>query len=146
MCRLLHYNVEEARRIVGAPAPAITRFAEEQSPEQRDRIFDELNTLAVVYRQPSSAFTNAAPVHKEVHCAPPYPYMLQLLCVTDISKLFLLAFCLPLLCVLSFVLVCSFVLTLLLWLCHNPLRRLFMNRPLLFRGSKVSLDACKFCK
>ena len=64
--RLLHYNVEEARRIVAAPAPAITRFAEEQSPEQRDRIFDELNTLAVVYRQPSSAFTNAAPAHKEV--------------------------------------------------------------------------------
>ena len=69
--------MEEARRIVGAPAPAITRFAEEQSPEQRDRIFDELNTLAVVYRQPSSAFTNAAPVHKQVYSAPPYPRMLQ---------------------------------------------------------------------
>ncbi|KAL3162975.1 hypothetical protein ABBQ32_009407 [Trebouxia sp. C0010 RCD-2024] len=63
--RLLHYNVQEARRVVAAPVPPIARFAEEQSPEQRDRIFDELNTLAVVYRQPSSAFTNAAPPHKE---------------------------------------------------------------------------------
>ena len=66
VCRLLHYNVQEAKRVVASPAPAITRFAEEQSPEQRDRIFDELNTLAVVYRQPSSSFTNAIPAFKEV--------------------------------------------------------------------------------
>lgn len=63
--RLLHYNVQEAKRIVAAPAGAIARFAEEQSPEQRDRIFDELNTLAVVYRQPSSSFTTTVPAHKE---------------------------------------------------------------------------------
>lgn len=64
--------MEEARRIVAAPAPAITHFAEEQSPEQRDRIFDELNSLAVVYRQPSSAFTTAAPAHKEVSLLAPH--------------------------------------------------------------------------
>lgn len=58
--------------MVASPAPAIGRFAEEQSPEQRDRIFDELNTLAVVYRQPSSSFTNAVPAFKEVlyNCIP----------------------------------------------------------------------------
>ena len=72
-CRLLHHNMLEAKRIVASPAPAITRFAEEQSPEQRDHIFDELNTLAVIYRKPSSSFTNAVPAHKEVmisvsHC------------------------------------------------------------------------------
>ena len=66
VCRLLHYNLQEAKRIVASPAPAITRFAEEQSPEQRDHIFDELNTLAVIYRKPSSSFTNAVPAHKEV--------------------------------------------------------------------------------
>lgn len=65
-CRLLHHNLQEAKRIVASPAPAITRFAEEQSPEQRDHIFDELNTLAVIYRKPSSSFTNAVPAHKEV--------------------------------------------------------------------------------
>ncbi|DBA85225.1 TPA: hypothetical protein ACH3X2_005929 [Trebouxia sp. C0005] len=63
--RLLHHNLQEAKRIVASPAPAITRFAEEQSPEQRDHIFDELNTLAVIYRKPSSSFTNAVPAHKE---------------------------------------------------------------------------------
>ena len=72
-CRLLHHNLQEAKRVVASPAPAITRFAEEQSPEQRDHIFDELNTLAVIYRKPSSSFTNAVPAHKEVrisvcHC------------------------------------------------------------------------------
>lgn len=77
VCRLLHYNVQEARRVVAAPVPPIARFAEEQSPEQRDRIFDELNTLAVVYRQPSSAFTNAAPPHKEVCCGALDERMLQ---------------------------------------------------------------------
>ena len=65
-CRLLHHNLQEAKRVVASPAPAITRFAEEQSPEQRDHIFDELNTLAVIYRKPSSSFTNAVPAHKEV--------------------------------------------------------------------------------
>jgi hypothetical protein len=63
---MLHHNLQEAKRIVASPAPAITRFAEEQSPEQRDHIFDELNTLAVIYRKPSSSFTNAVPAHKEV--------------------------------------------------------------------------------
>lgn len=64
--RLLHYNFEQAKTVLGAPLPSIARFAEEQSPEQRDRIFDELNTLAVVYRQPSSAFATTAPAHEEV--------------------------------------------------------------------------------
>lgn len=77
VCRLLHHNVQEARRVVAAPVPPIARFAEEQSPEQRDRIFDELNTLAVVYRQPSSAFTTAAPSHKEVCCSALDERMLQ---------------------------------------------------------------------
>ena len=67
--RLLHYNLQEAKRIVASPAPAIARFAEEQSPEQRDHIFDELNTLAVIYRKPSSSFINAVPAHKEVSTA-----------------------------------------------------------------------------
>ena len=65
-CRLLHHSLEQAKAVIAAPLPSITRFAEEQSPEQRDRIFDELNTLAVVYRQPSSAFITTASLHEEV--------------------------------------------------------------------------------
>ena len=34
----------------------MTSFAEEQSPELRDRIFDEFNSLAVIYREPAAAF------------------------------------------------------------------------------------------
>ena len=41
---------------MGAPLPAISHFAEEQSPELRDRIFDEFNSLAVVLRAPSANF------------------------------------------------------------------------------------------
>ena len=80
LCRLLHFNVQEAKRIVAAPAGAIARFAEEQSPEQRDRIFDELNTLAVVYRQPSSSFTTTVPAHKEVKLLAPHLFCCSCVC------------------------------------------------------------------
>lgn len=55
-CRLLQYSVDEAARVIAPPLAAVTSFAEEQSPELRDRIFDEFNTLAVIYREPSAAF------------------------------------------------------------------------------------------
>ena len=48
--------------MVGAPLPAISHFAEEQSPELRDRIFDEFNSLAVVLRAPSANFLQESPV------------------------------------------------------------------------------------
>ncbi|EIE24641.1 Adaptor protein complex beta subunit, partial [Coccomyxa subellipsoidea C-169] len=54
--RLLQQSVREAERVVGAPLPAISHFAEEQSPELRDRIFDEFNSLAVVLKAPSANF------------------------------------------------------------------------------------------
>ena len=46
---------------MGAPLPAISHFAEEQSAELRDRIFDEFNSLAVVLRAPAAAFVQEAP-------------------------------------------------------------------------------------
>ena len=60
--------MEAAKRVVNPVLPAIPAFSEEQSPELRDRIFDEFNTLAVVYRQPSAAFVRAGPLE-----APPSP-------------------------------------------------------------------------
>ncbi len=61
-CRLLQQSVQEAERVVGAPLPAISHFAEEQSAELRDRIFDEFNSLAVVLRAPSATFIQETPV------------------------------------------------------------------------------------
>ena len=48
------------------PLPPIQAFSEDQSPEMRDRIFDEFNSLAVIYQQPSSSFVNqSAPTEIE---------------------------------------------------------------------------------
>ncbi|BDA42681.1 beta-adaptin-like protein A [Coccomyxa sp. Obi] len=60
--RLLQQSVQEAERVVGAPLPAISHFAEEQSAELRDRIFDEFNSLAVVLRAPSAIFIQETPI------------------------------------------------------------------------------------
>ena len=59
-CRLLRASVAEAERVIGAPLPAISHFAEEQSAELRDRIFDEFNSLAVLLRAPAATFVQAA--------------------------------------------------------------------------------------
>ena len=52
--------MEQAKAVISPALPAISAFSEEQSAELRDRIFDEFNTLAVVYQQPSSAFVQQA--------------------------------------------------------------------------------------
>lgn len=59
-CRLLQQGPQEAKRVINPPLPPIHAFAEEQSAELRDRIFDEFNSLAVVYQQPSSSFVQQA--------------------------------------------------------------------------------------
>ena len=45
-----------AQSVVDVQRPAVTSFADAQSAETQDRIFDELNTLSVVYRAPASTF------------------------------------------------------------------------------------------
>jgi hypothetical protein len=54
--RLLLHSVEEAKRVVAPDAGAVAAFAEETSPEIMDRIFEEFNSLSVVYRRPASSF------------------------------------------------------------------------------------------
>ncbi|CAA0821331.1 Beta-adaptin-like protein A [Striga hermonthica] len=56
--RLLQYDVSVAERIVNPPKQAVSVFADTQSSEIKDRIFDEFNTLSVVYQKPSYMFTD----------------------------------------------------------------------------------------
>lgn len=57
--RLLEHSPEEARRIICAPKEVVEEFQEEMDQEQRDRIFDEFNTLSIVYKQPAAKFVVA---------------------------------------------------------------------------------------
>ncbi|KAH0649372.1 hypothetical protein KY285_034620 [Solanum tuberosum] len=56
--RLLQYNVSIAERVVNPPKQAVSVFADTQSNEIKDRIFDEFNSLSVVYQKPSYMFTD----------------------------------------------------------------------------------------
>ena len=59
-CRLLQHSIQEAKAVIAPPQQPVTSFAEEQSPELRDRIFDEFNSLAVIYWEPAAAFLRRA--------------------------------------------------------------------------------------
>lgn len=56
--RLLQYNVSTAERVVYPAKQAVSVFADTQSSEIKDRIFDEFNSLSVVYQKPSYMFTD----------------------------------------------------------------------------------------
>merc|ERR1719473_206684 len=54
--RLLEHSPEEARRVICAPKEVVEEFQEEMDADIRERIFEEFNTLSVVYKQPASKF------------------------------------------------------------------------------------------
>ncbi|KAG9455810.1 hypothetical protein H6P81_000318 [Aristolochia fimbriata] len=56
--RLLQYDVAVAERVVDPPKQAVSVFADTQSSEIKDRIFDEFNSLSVLYQKPSYMFTD----------------------------------------------------------------------------------------
>ncbi|CAK9166121.1 unnamed protein product [Ilex paraguariensis] len=56
--RLLQYNVSVAEQVVNPPKQAVSVFADTKSSEIKDRIFDEFNSLSVVYQKPSYMFTD----------------------------------------------------------------------------------------
>ncbi|OEL17302.1 Beta-adaptin-like protein A [Dichanthelium oligosanthes] len=56
--RLLQYDPAVAERVVNPPKQALSVFADTQSSEMKDRIFDEFNSLSVVYQKPSYMFTD----------------------------------------------------------------------------------------
>ena len=71
--RLLQAGVAAAAAVIAAPAQALAAFAEEQSAELRDRVFDEFNSLAVIFRAPSATFVPPmphAPLAEEPALAP----------------------------------------------------------------------------
>lgn len=49
--RLLQHNINVAERVVNPPKQAVSVFADTQSSEIKDRIFDEFNSLSVVYQK-----------------------------------------------------------------------------------------------
>lgn len=49
--RLLQQGADVAEKVINTPKRAVNEFAETQSSEAKDRIFDEFNTLSVVFRQ-----------------------------------------------------------------------------------------------
>merc|ERR1719473_2513505 len=54
--RLLEHSPEEARRVICAPKEVVEEFQEEMDADVKEKVFDEFNTLSVVYKQPSSKF------------------------------------------------------------------------------------------
>ncbi|KAK1372487.1 hypothetical protein POM88_028680 [Heracleum sosnowskyi] len=56
--RLLQHKVSVAEAVVNPPKQAVSAFADTQSSEIKDRIFDEFNSLSVVYQKPSYMFTD----------------------------------------------------------------------------------------
>jgi hypothetical protein len=49
--RLLQHDPSVAERVVNPPKQAVSVFADMQSSEIKDRIFDEFNSLSVVYQK-----------------------------------------------------------------------------------------------
>ena len=58
--RLLQQDINSIKGVLNPALPSIQAFSEDQSPEMRDRIFDEFNSLAVIYLQPSSSFVSGS--------------------------------------------------------------------------------------
>nr|GEV80855.1 beta-adaptin-like protein A [Tanacetum cinerariifolium] len=56
--RLLQHNVSVANSVVNPPKQAVSVFADTQSSEIKDRIFDEFNSLSVLYQKPCYMFTD----------------------------------------------------------------------------------------
>jgi len=54
--RLLRTDVKEAAKIVQTPIFPITSFAEDESFQIMERVFQEFNTLSVVYGKPAETF------------------------------------------------------------------------------------------
>lgn len=59
--RLLQQDVTEAARVIAPTKVPISFFSEDVKPEIYDRLFEEFNTLSVLYEKPSEAFIREKP-------------------------------------------------------------------------------------
>lgn len=57
--RLLEHSPEEARRVICAAKEIVDEFQEEMDQELREKIFDEFNTLSIIYQQPAAKYVVA---------------------------------------------------------------------------------------
>lgn len=56
--RLLKYDAHEAARVVNGQKVAVDILLDSDEQEINDRLFEEFNTLSVIYRKPSEQFVN----------------------------------------------------------------------------------------
>eukprot|EP00195_Chlamydomonas_chlamydogama_P008244 CAMPEP_0202904088 /NCGR_PEP_ID=MMETSP1392-20130828/27835_1 /ASSEMBLY_ACC=CAM_ASM_000868 /TAXON_ID=225041 /ORGANISM="Chlamydomonas chlamydogama, Strain SAG 11-48b" /LENGTH=846 /DNA_ID=CAMNT_0049591569 /DNA_START=246 /DNA_END=2786 /DNA_ORIENTATION=+ len=63
--RLLRANVAEAERIINPPLLEVKNFSESLTADMKDTIFQEFNTLSVVFSAPSSTFVERRAYHVE---------------------------------------------------------------------------------
>lgn len=66
--RLLQHDVSVAERVVNPPKQAVSVFADTQSSEIKDRIFDEFNSLSVVYQKVRTLFLSFFPHILDHYC------------------------------------------------------------------------------
>lgn len=54
--RLLRHNVRAAAQVVGTPKASVASYVEDDTSDLRDKLFEEFNSLSVIYATPSSVF------------------------------------------------------------------------------------------
>lgn len=59
--RLLQTDVGIAKEVIDPPQAILTKFAEDDALEYKDQLFEEFNSLAVVYGKPSDMFIKETP-------------------------------------------------------------------------------------
>jgi hypothetical protein len=57
--RLLEYDIDEAQRVVVGNKETIETFVEDTETEVKDQIFEEFNSLSVIYQKPAHKFVTA---------------------------------------------------------------------------------------
>lgn len=64
--RLLGHDVDEAARVVNSSKDPIYSFTEDADSDVKDRLFDEFNTLSVVFGQPAERFIVKVSLEEEI--------------------------------------------------------------------------------
>lgn len=59
----MRQDVKQAENVIAGPLEPLQFFSEELSPEVQETIFEEFNTLSVVYQQPASLFVESTAYH-----------------------------------------------------------------------------------
>eukprot|EP00041_Stephanoeca_diplocostata_P036376 m.1324797 g.1324797 ORF g.1324797 m.1324797 type:complete len:805 (-) comp24852_c4_seq1:147-2561(-) len=68
--RLLRTNIDEAKRVIASPRDVVSEFAERRS-DLIDAVFDEFNSLSVIYHEPADTFVDQRPPYNTVGLSRP---------------------------------------------------------------------------